>query len=186
MNLFLDIETTGVPEKGYNWAVDYKNYPYVVSIAWDIRNKTKDFIIHQEGRKIPKAASDVHGITTKMANDPGIAFPASFVFNELMMDAKDASNIIGHNIYFDVSIIKANVLRLYGPESPEATRIEEGLHKDKRIDTMRNSQKLFGKWPKLSDLFFHLFKEKFNAHSAKDDMLACKRCYKELVRLKII
>jgi DNA polymerase-3 subunit alpha len=187
MNLFLDIETTGLPGKGHNWSEDYMEYPYIVSIAWEHKGIVKDFIVHQEGRKIPLEATKVHGITTKMANNPEVAQPASFVLSVLMCDAKEAGNIVGHNIYFDTSIIKANVLRLHGAKSKQAKIIEEVLHKDKRIDTMRNSVRLFNKWPKLKELYEYLFNgETFDAHSAKEDMLACKRCFNEMRKRKML
>lgn len=188
MNLFLDTETTGLPEKGHNWGTDFMHYPYIVSIAWDFNGKTKDFMIHQEGRHMPKDATKIHGITTKMSNDPKSTEPAAFVFSQLMCDAKEAANIVGHNIYFDISIIKANVLRLHGLKSKEAKTIEDVLHKDKRVDTMRNCVRLFNKWPKLTDLYEYLFpgEEIIGAHGAKADMLATKRCYIELKKRKIL
>ena len=188
MNLFLDTETTGKTERDWNWDVDFMKYPYIVSIAWEFNGHVRNFLINQEGRKIPKEATAVHGITTKMGNDPELTEPASFVFGLLMTDAQQAANIIGHNIYFDVSIIKANVLRLYGKDSKEARVINDVLSKDKRIDTMRNSMKLFkNKWPKLSELYKLLFnKELVGAHGAKADMLATKACYLELKKRKIL
>lgn len=183
MNLYLDTETTGLPTKGFNWDVDYMKYPYVVSVAWKIGKKQNYFLIHQEGRKMPKDAEGIHGITTKMSNDPKTTQPASFVYSMLMCDAKDALNIVGHNLYFDVSMIKANILRLHGPKSREAKIIDEVLDKDKRIDTMRA---VGGKWPKLIELHQRLFNKPFVGHNALVDMLACERCYLELKRLKIV
>jgi DNA polymerase-3 subunit epsilon len=195
MNLYLDTETTGIPEKGFNWDINFKRYPYIVSIAWEFNSKVKSFIIHQEGRSIPPEATKVHGITSRMANNIDSTEPASFVYSMLMEDAKKAANIIGHNIYFDTSIIKACILKLYGVDSEQAKYVGYGeadkhldvFHKDKRIDTMRNSQRLFGKWPKLAELHNYLFPGvEFDAHSAKEDMLACKRCYIELKKRKIL
>lgn len=185
MNLYLDTETTGLPQKGFNWDVNYMDYPHIVSIAWKIK-KPRYFLIHQEGRTIPKEATAIHGINTKMANDKKTTHPASFVFDALMCDAKDAMNIVGHNLYFDVSIIKANILRLHGVDSNQAVNSNTVFDKDKRIDTMRGSMKLFGKWPKLVELHKYLFDEDFAAHSSLEDMLATERCYLELKRRKIL
>lgn len=186
MNLFLDSETTGVPEKQFRWDVDYLQYPYIVELAWIKGKVEKRFIIHQEGRSIPTRATEVHKITTAMSNDPNKTQPASYVYREIIMDALDCVSIIGHNTYFDVSIIKANILRLFGPDSEEHGKADEAFHKDKRLDTMRGSQKLFGRWPRLTELHSELFKEKFKAHSALDDARACERCYKELIKRKIM
>lgn len=188
MNLFLDIETTGKPHKDAEWKLDFESYPYVVSIGWQLAERPPQyFLIHQEGRKMPKEVEVIHGITTKMSNDKTSTEPASFVFDALMCDAELAMNVIGHNLYFDVSIIKANVLRLYGPTSKQAKIIDQVLDKDKRIDTMRGAQKFMGgRWPKLVDLHKTLFGTEFAAHSALEDMLATKRCYTELRKRKIM
>lgn len=186
MNLFLDIETTGKVDKYLNWEKDFMKFPHIVSIAWKFGAVEKYFIVHQEGRKIPAEAIAVHGITNKIANDPEKTEPLSFVLGQLMVDAHKAANIIGHNIYFDVSIIKASTLRLFGVKSKEATIICDVLHKDKRIDTMRASQKYFKKWPKLTELHEYLFKKSFEAHSAFEDTRACEKCYNELIKKKMI
>lgn len=187
MNLFFDTETTGTADKFMNWETHYEQFPHVVSIAWKLNGgKPKYFIINQEGRKMEKKMTDIHGITTKMANDPENTHPASFVFREILMDAKQALNIIGHNTYFDVSMVKAGVLKTFGPKSQEAKAANEVFDKDKRIDTMRSTQKYFRKWPTLTQLHEYLFQEGFNAHSALDDMLACERCYNELRKKKMI
>jgi DNA polymerase III epsilon subunit-like protein len=186
MNLFLDSETTGKPEKFMNWETHYEQYPYIVSLAWKMNSVEKYFIVHQEGRKIPKDMTAIHGITTKMGNDPEQAEPASFVYRAILMDAKQALNIIGHNTYFDVSILKANILRTFGPKSKEAKIANEVFDKDKRIDTMRATQKYFKKWPTLTELYVYLFNEKFEAHSALNDVRACERCFNELMKKKMI
>lgn len=187
MNLFLDTETTGKVDKYMKWERDFEKYPHVVSLAWKISGKPpKYFIIHQEGRKMPKEAGDIHGITTKMSNNLDATQPASFVFREILMDAKDTLNIIGHNTYFDVSMVKAGILKVFGPGSKEAKIANTVFDKDKRIDTMRSTQKYFGKWPTLTELYEHLFNETFAAHSAMEDMLACERCYNELRKKKMI
>lgn len=187
MNLFLDTETSGLPEKFMNWETHYKQFPDVVTIAWRLGNKpAKYFIIHQEGRKLKPEVVKIHGITSKMANDPELTQPASFVFKELLMDAHKALNIIGHNTYFDVSMIKAGVLKVFGPGSEEARVSNDVLHKDKRIDTMRSTQKYFKKWPTLTELHTFLFKEGFAAHSAAEDIAATERCFNELMKRKMI
>lgn len=187
MNLFLDSETSGLPAKFMNWETHYKEFPDVLELAWRVSGKPpKRFLIHQEGRKIKPELTKIHGITTKMANDLEKTEPASFVFREILMDAKDSLNIIGHNTYFDVSMVKAGILKVFGPASKEAKISNDVFHKDKRIDTMRSTQKYFKKWPTLSELYFHLFNEKFEAHSALEDVLACERCYNELMKKKMI
>lgn len=188
--LTIDIETTGLPPKGADYKVDYMNYPYIVSLAYKINDEeTKEFIINQEGRKIPSETIIIHGITDEMAdNSP---YKIYEILRDMIIDAEENNFSIGHNIYFDSSIIKANVLRgmKIDPEySPNLYPcIEDALHKDKRIDTMRLGQKICGgKWPKLTELHMKLFgfipKE---SHKSGADVDTAYKCYLELVRLGI-
>lgn len=187
MNLYVDIETTGLPQKNFNWEVDYMKYPYVLTIAWDFNGKEHYYIINQEGRKVPLDATKVNGITTKMANDPKLSTDADKVYRLLIVDACKAANIIGHNIYFDTSIIKANIIRKYGMDSDEVENIVEAFQKDKRQDTMRSMTRYFGKWPKLEELYEWLFKEEIKgAHNALNDVRATKRCHLELKKRKLL
>ena len=186
MNLYIDIETTGIPHRRAHWEVDYEIFPRPLEIAWKYKNNVKRFLIHQYGKKVPEGITQINGITSKMANSKD-ATDGLLVYPLLITDALDAGAIIGHNIFFDTSIIKADILRLYGPKSKEAKNIINAFHKDKRLDTMRMSMRLFGKWPKLCDLYFYLFKEKLkDAHGACSDMLATERCFIELKRRRIV
>ncbi len=187
MTLTLDTETTGLFSKGAQWDVDYKEYPYILSMAWSVKKVCNYHMIYQEGRKVPQAATDTNGITTAMSNDRKKTRPAKDVYKELIEDALKADTIVGHNIYFDTAIVKANVLKEFGPASKEAKQIVEGLHKDKRIDTMRGTVHIFRKWPRLEELHAYLFPQlKFNAHNAMEDVLATERCYIELKKRKLI
>lgn len=189
--LILDIETTGLPPKGAEYEVDYMSFPYIVSLAYKINGEeTKEFIINQEGRHIPDEATAIHGITDEMAS--ASRFTLAEVLKMMVDDAKDTELTVGHNIFFDSSTIKANVLRMI--QEGKATfdfydRLCIPLHKDRRVDTMKKTIKfcaLNGKWPKLTELHEKLFGESFAAHSAGEDVDATHRCYIKLVELGII
>lgn len=186
MNLFFDTETTGLPEKHFRWDEHYKEYPYILSIAWRFKNKSNYYMIYQHGRKVPEQATKANGITTAMANNKKETHLFTEVFPFFMSDALEAVNVVGHNLYFDVSIVKANTIREYGINSTQVNRAIVALDKDKRIDTMRATIKIFRKWPKLQDLHKYLFNEEFDAHDALEDTMATERCYNELVKRKII
>lgn len=185
MHLTVDTETTGLPSKGADWETEYTCFPYCLSMSWKFNNKIHYYLIHQDGRKVPAEATRCNGITTRMANS-NTAKPAKWVFDLFIKDALLCDTIVGHNLYFDLSIIKAHAIRVYGEGSKELALLNEGLHKDKRIDTMRATVRLFGKWPKLTDLHQYLFKKDFAAHDAMEDMLATDRSYLELRKRKII
>lgn len=186
--LYFDTETLGLPPKKAHWEVDYEMFPHVLSLAWKFAGGPNNYyIINQCGRAVPKEACAVNKITTKMANDPKNTHKFEDVLPLLLKDAHDATEIIGHNLYFDISMLKAHILKEYGPKHKFTKMAIEAFAKEKRYDTMRGeSAKLFGKWPKLTELYEYFFKKSFNAHNAMDDVCATERCHLEMIRLKII
>lgn len=192
--LFFDTETTGLPEKGAQWETDFKYFPNIASLAWIFRGVEKHFIIYPDGWTIPQETTDIHGITTEYALEHGIKI--DIVLAEFAEDILKASFIVAHNIYFDSSVVKANVLKHVGRQFYDEMRFEDGLYKGKRIDTMMKTIKFVqakypdgraGKWPKLEELYDKLFPgETFDAHNSLSDCQALKRCLPELLNLGII
>lgn len=192
MNIFVDTETTGMPKKGADWRTDYNEFPYILSAAIKTE-KTSDqdeiqiewaimeWFVKNEGIEITPEITKINGITQDEINQQGK--DVKIVLKELIKWCSLSDKIIAHNCYFDSSIIKANVLRYFGADSEESKLIEEALHKDKRIDTVRLAQKKYGgKYISLSDLYFKLFGERFNAHNALEDVIALERVYNELIK----
>lgn len=190
---FFDCETTGVPAKGLKWDADFNQFPHVVQLAWAFGDKELSFIIKPDNYEIPPETTAIHGITTERAIAEGVPFAE--VIDEFLTDAAAAPLVCAHNIYFDTSMLKANILRYCGKEYYDA-KAEDALHKGKRIDTMMKTIKFVGalyqngkpgKFPKLEELFAKLFPgETFPAHDALQDVKALRRCVPELVELGII
>lgn len=120
--LFFDTETTGIPDRSAQWETDFMDYPHVVQMAWIFGDKAESHIIRPEGWEIPQSTVDVHGITTEYALEHGELFSA--VVDMLIQDCHDAVLICGHNIHFDTSIVKANILRELGREYYDANDVE--------------------------------------------------------------
>lgn len=195
--LVLDVELTGLPPKNADYKTQYMDFPYIVSLAYKINDQpTREFIINQEGRQIPEESIAIHGITNEMAQaSPHRLFT---VLRDMVLEAQELNFSVGHNIYFDSSLIKANVLRGM-KEDPEYSTalypcIEEVLHKDRRVDTMKSTIKFcnlpgkYGpKWPKLTELHFKLFGEyPAEAHSSGADVDTTYKCYMKLLELGIL
>lgn len=190
---FFDCETTGVPGKSQKWDVDFMEFPHVVQLAWSFGNKERSFIIKPDNYEIPPETTAIHGITTERAIAEGVPFAE--VVDEFLADAAAASLVCAHNIYFDTSMLKANILRYCGKEYYDANA-EDALHKGKRVDTMMKTIRFVGacysngkpgKFPKLEELYAKLFPgEMFPAHDALQDIRALRRCVPELVELGII
>lgn len=191
--LFFDTETTGIPDRSAKWDSDFMDYPHVVQMAWLHGCKVETHIIRPDGWEIPQETVDVHGITTEYALEHGEPFAS--VVDMFIQDCHDAGLICGHNIHFDTSIIKANILRELGREYYDANDVETALYKGKRIDTMRPTMKWVDarmangrlKFPNLPELYSRCFPgETFPAHDALADVKAVARCLPVIVELGLV
>lgn len=191
--LFLDTETTGVPDRNAQWDTDFMDYPHVVQIAWIYGQKAESHIIRPEGWEIPEETVAVHGITTEYAMEHGEPFV--FVIDRFLAFAQKARLICGHNIHFDTGIVKANILRELGHEYYDANNVEDALYKGKRIDTMRPTMKwvdartAYGrlKFPRLEELYARCFPgETFPAHDALEDCKAVARCLPVILSMNLV
>ena len=115
------------------WDADFNQFPHVVQLAWAFGDKERSFIIKPDNYEIPPETTEIHGITTERAIAEGVPFAE--VIDEFLADAAAAPLVCAHNIYFDTSMLKANILRYCGKDYYEA-KAENALHKGKRIDTM--------------------------------------------------
>jgi DNA polymerase III epsilon subunit-like protein len=187
--LFFDTETTGLP-KDYNApSTDSDNWPRVVQLAFIVMDaegnvvKKRDYIIKPNGFEIPPETSAIHGITTEIAMEKGLDLED--VLYLFLLAVKKSEFIIGHNVSFDVKVVRAELHRLGFPD----------IFEDKiKVCTMQSSTKfcelpgLYGfKWPKLQELHKKLFDCEFEeAHNALADIEATAKCYYELVKRGII
>lgn len=184
MNMFLDIETTGIPLKGAEWRVDYMKFPRIVSICWRVNGVSNYHIINQCGKHIPESATKVHGITNEVCSKSRTFIKP--LLRAFIEDAIKCEFIIGHNTYFDTSILKANVYREFGPDSKEAHQVNEALSKHKRIDIMRLSASYNKGWMTLDKLHKKLLGCGIKAHHAAIDASALEDCYLKLVEIGVV
>ncbi len=189
MYLFFDTETTGLPRNFNAPLSDLDNWPRLVQIAWlqyDDKGKelsARNHIVKPEGFTIPLEASQIHGITTKRAQQEGIALKT--VLNEFAALIDKSRLLIAHNMAFDEKIVGAELLR---------NRMKNGLAQTEKICTMKSSTTYCGlsgeygfKWPKLTELHSKLFGDNFKeAHNATIDIRACAKCFWELKNRGII
>jgi len=172
--LAIDTETTGLPPKpGDVWPFIVQfSYVYFDSESNELIEK--DHILRVPG-DIP--TSHIHGITKEMS-DSGIDFGETYA--SFCGYAETADIVIGHNIEFDLSMLQAECKRRALPfELPTV-----------RYCTMRETRELVGimnpsgsfKYPKLSELYEHLFDEPpQNCHNALSDAYMSMRCFLKVV-----
>lgn len=191
--LFFDTETTGVPRDYKAPVTDSDNWPRLVQLGWIVSNangdviKERNYLIRPNGYFIiPEEAAKVHGITTFKANSEG--HDLIEVLIEFMHDLDQVERIVGHNISFDQHVVGAELYRLKISYSrlfslPVTCTMLSSINYCK-LTPIRNGQY---KWPRLEELYVKLFGHTFEgAHDAMTDITATKRCYFELVRLRLI
>lgn len=191
MQIFLDLETTGLAPKDGSSYCDYKqSIKYkscrIIQICMRLYDKEtlKDEICSYIDPKIPipKIVIDLTKITDPMVKDKKFS---KEMLTKIKSCLKSGNKIIGHNIDFDIYVLASELYRM-GEES-----LAEVLFKKKRFCTMKNAYKLqkSGKYIKLQTLYSSFFTENLGeAHDAQVDVLMCKKLYElyELVeKIKI-
>lgn len=189
MYLFFDTETTGIPRNYKAPASDLENWPRLVQLAWVLTDRggrelaSAESIIRPDGFTIPSDAARIHGITTEMAAQNGVALES--VLASIALDLEKASSVVAHNIEFDEKILGAEFLRCGRPnvlESKKGICTMQGA-----TDFCRLPGRYGFKWPTLQELHTSLFNEPvLGAHCALVDARACARCFFELRRLKVL
>lgn len=191
--LIFDVETSGLIPKGCKWNENYMEFPNIVSIAWIIGDKEEYHIIKPFGYEIPEESTEVHGITTEQALNEGENF--ADIITKFIQDCLNAKMICGHNIHFDTSIVKANILRFMGQSQFDGYKVEDALFKGKRIDTMTSTMKWVDaramngrlKFPNLTELYHRCFPHQdFDAHNAMADVRAVRDCLPKLIELGLV
>jgi len=187
--IFLDTETTGLPQDYDAPFTDIDNWPRLVQLGWIIYDnrevlKEKENVIKPIGFAIPQQATNVHGISMADALERGLRI--EIVLNEFLDDVSDADAFIGHNIAFDVKVLQSEFYRL---------SIDNKIDEIETLDTMLlstnfcriPSQQYGYRYPKLIELYNKLFSESFdNMHDAMADIKATAKCFWAMVDRGII
>jgi DNA polymerase III epsilon subunit-like protein len=147
--------------------------------------KTEDHVVRlPEGMEVPKASSDVHGITTPIMIEKGENIMD--VLKLFTKDLLDSDCIVAHNIRFDKTIVSAEYIR--------NKKIDwMGRHRKKEYCTLANSHNIcnimriskngrqYKKFPKLLETHEFLFKTTpNNLHNSLIDIYVCFRCFHQL------
>lgn len=187
MYLIFDTETTGLP-RNYNAPItDTDNWPRCIQIAWQLHDdlgnliEHQDYLVKPDGFNIPYDAERIHGISTELADEQGVALSSVLEkFNQVLAQAKF---IVGQNVGFDVNIMGCEFYR-HGIKN----RLIELPVLDTCTEITAELLKLPGgrggkfKLPTLTELHSYLFGAPFNeAHNATADVEATARCFFALI-----
>jgi DNA polymerase III epsilon subunit-like protein len=199
--LVFDTETTGLSKTQIISPSTIHLWPHVVQfsyIVFDIESnkivKIKDSIIKvPDGFIITEENAKIHGITTEISLAKGVDLLP--VLEEFFTDFDSADHIVGHNVSFDINMIKAELQRLIMNSFNE--KLQEYLTKintsTKFYCTMQETIELcaielkdkygrsYKKFPKLVELYQKMFGvTPKNLHNSLNDVIVCLRCFIKL------
>ena len=191
--LVFDTETTGLPKNykphGAKW---FKDWPDIVQISWIMYDDelndivyVKDYIVKVDG-DIPEASSSIHGITNEISQMKGV--PVMECLMDFRNSLFECDMIIGHNISFDINVVKAQFLKQGAVDPFLLTKpldvyctMKETINVCKIKAWSRRYNKYYYKWPKLIELHQVLFKTTpFGLHNSLTDILVTLRCFYKL------
>jgi DNA polymerase III epsilon subunit-like protein len=204
--LIFDTETTGLPQSKFIGPSTLHQWPYIVQFSYIIYDTslndiilTKDYIIKlPENILITEETSKIHGITNEMSQQNGVQI--NDVLSEFFYFLRGVDILIGHNIEFDINMLKIELLRIIEKNSLTQEQIKfykYELHflinfknisctlKDSikfcNIQLIDKNGKSFLKYPKLIELHEKLFnKIPSNLHNSFNDILITLRCFMKL------
>jgi DNA polymerase III epsilon subunit-like protein len=176
-------------------------WPHVVQFSYIVFDtesneivKIKDSIIKvSDGFTITEENAKIHGITTEISLAKGVDLLP--VLEEFFADFDSSDHIVGHNVSFDINMIKAELQRLIMNSSDK--KLQEYLTKintsTKFYCTMQETIELcaielkdkygrpYKKFPKLVELYQKMFGvTPKNLHNSLNDVIVCLRCFIKL------
>ncbi|MGL4640560.1 MAG: 3'-5' exonuclease [Shewanella sp.] len=195
MLLFWDTETSGLPD--FRAPSDAPQQPHLVQLACllcedngDVKERWQTLVQPGAGASMHPKAFEAHGISLERARDEGI--DAAVAVDAMMDMAGRATAMVGHNISFDVRIMRITTTRTHRfkwePRIPTqctmrmATPIINLPPTPKSVAAGFNKPKA----PNLGECVRFFFDEELDgAHDALVDVDACKRVYFEIQERKL-
>ena len=199
--LVFDSETTGLSKTQIISPSTIHLWPHIVQFSYIVFDaelnkivKIKDSIIKvPDGFTITEENAKIHGITTEISLTKGTSLLP--VLEEFFADFDSADHIVGHNVSFDINMIKAELQRLIMNSSDK--KLQDYLTtintSTKFYCTMQETIELCGiemkdkygrpykKFPKLVELYQKMFGvTPKNLHNSLNDVIVCLRCFIKL------
>ena len=168
IKMVLDTETTG-----------FYDYDRVLQLSYILFNEVQTLKTFDHYVKIHPSVkirnSDIHGITNEICKTQGI--PIAEVLNVFCDDLEITQTLIGHNLQFDIRMLKSEFKRLtVDCDIMTCKPIEDTLH----LGKLKYPK---GTKMKLGDLHRLEFnKDMENAHNALYDVIATMNIYKSLTK----
>jgi DNA polymerase-3 subunit epsilon len=185
--LFIDTETTGLPD--FKKPADDPSQPRVCSFAALVTDNTgtvingfASLIKPDNWPAIDPKAFETHGLTLEHCDRYGVPAAIVFAVAEKMMGAADRR--IGHNISFDLKILRGELRRAGLDDHYDKERDYCTMHKSRDLCQVPPTDKMMAagrkgfKVPSLEEAYQHFFgKPIVNPHTALADVRACMKIY---------
>ena len=200
--LVFDTETTGLPKSKIISPTTLDLWPHIVQFSYIIFDsetniiiKIKDCIIKvPDTVTISEENSNIHGITNEISLTRGVSLQP--VIEEFFEDINIVDHIVGHNVSFDINMVKVELNRLL-LDRDEVVQFHKYLtvlnDSNNIYCTMQESIEFcaiemkdkFGrpykKFPKLIELYKKMFNvTPNNLHNSLNDVIVCLRCFMKL------
>lgn len=201
--IIFDTETSGLPKTKIINPQTLNLWCYIVQFSYIIYDsEINDIIkIKDEIIKLPKdviineETTKINGLTNKICEEKGIELRE--IMDEFFQDLKQCDLLIGHNINFDLNILKVELMR-YIYENEENENIYkfylyyinnynniyctlENSIKLCNIEKINKNGKPYLKFPKLIELHEKLFNNSpNNLHNSLNDILITLRCFMKM------
>jgi DNA polymerase III epsilon subunit-like protein len=206
--LVFDTETTGLPKSKIMNPDTLNLWPHIVQFSYVIYDTILNDIVHssdsivklKDGIIIPEDSIKIHGVTNEISQKNGTNIEV--ILNEFFSHLRNIDLLVGHNVSFDINMIKVELLRFiyetkYNILEDDVKTYKYNLHfltNYKNICcTLQDSIDLcnikaidkFGKeyikFPKLLELHQKLFESTpNNLHNSFNDILVTLRCFMKL------
>jgi DNA polymerase III epsilon subunit-like protein len=202
--LVFDTETTGLPQSKIINPDTLNLWPHIVQFSYVTYDTDKndfvcssDTIVKFNKIIIPEDSIKIHGITNEISQTNGINI--NVILTEFISHLSNTDLLVGHNISFDINMVKVELLRIiYNCDSESEIKAHKNnlhfLTNYKNIYcTLQQSIELcnikgvtkFGKeyvkFPKLLELHEKLFESvPNNLHNSFNDILVTLRCFMKL------
>jgi hypothetical protein len=210
--LVFDTETTGLPKTKVISPDTLDQWPHIVQFSYIIYDssintivETQNYIIKiGENIIIPEDSIQIHGITNEASRSRGTSL--SFVLTEFFDNLKECDQIVGHNISFDINMIRVELLRIIyfnAITRRELYDLKTNLYFLNNFKSVKCTMKMafqlsyiqvidkqgkpYFKFPKLVELHQKLFDvTPNNLHNSFNDILVTLRCFIKMEKNKDI
>jgi DNA polymerase III epsilon subunit-like protein len=201
--LVFDTETTGLPKTKFINPDTLHLWPHIVQFSYIIYDSSLNDIVESKNYiiKVPdkfiisEESSKIHGITNEISTKLGVEI--NEVINEFFYFLRTVDKLVGHNIEFDINMIKIELLRIINSKLTSEEQLKcykydlyyimnyenicctlKDTIKYCNIQLFDKFGKPYLKYPKLIELHEKLFNSTpNNLHNSFNDILVTLRCF---------